>query len=66
MKRKVVGCLVGAVVGLLFGGTIGIAGFGGAIAGTVPFTILGGYVGWKVGYWLDRRGERRERQQGTG
>ena len=60
-RNKVIGMAVGAVIGLVFGGSLGIVGFGGGIAGTVPFAVLGGYLGWKVGSWLGRHGERRER-----
>ena len=40
--------IVGAIAGGIFGSGIGIAGGGGAIAGTVPLAIIGGYVGWRL------------------
>jgi uncharacterized protein YcfJ len=41
--------VAGAVIGALLGSSIGIAGFGTAIAGTIPLAILGGYIGYRVG-----------------
>ena len=35
-----------AGVGALVGSFIGIAGFGSAVAGTVPCSILAGLIGW--------------------
>ena len=55
MKRKLIGCLAGAVTGFFLGGSFGIVGFGGGIAGTIPFALIGGYAGWRIGSWLDGR-----------
>lgn len=41
------GVVVGAFIGASFGSAIGIAGFGTAIAGTVPFGILGAWLGYR-------------------
>lgn len=41
--------VIGALVGAFFGSSMGIAGFGGAIAGTIPLAVLGGYVGYRLG-----------------
>jgi len=38
----------GAILGAIMGSSFGIAGMGGAIAGTVPVGILGGYIGYRV------------------
>ena len=35
----------GSILGGVFGSGIGIAGFGTAIAGTIPLAILGGFLG---------------------
>jgi uncharacterized protein YcfJ len=48
-KRQKVMIVVGAVVGAFLGSSIGIAGFGTAIAGTIPIAILGGYIGYRIG-----------------
>ena len=47
-KQKIM-VVVGALIGALFGSSIGIAGFGDAIAGTIPIAFLGGYVGFRLG-----------------
>jgi len=49
MNRQKIMMVVGALIGAFVGSSIGIAGFGGAIAGTIPIAILGGYVGYRVG-----------------
>jgi hypothetical protein len=46
-KRQRIIIIVGAIVGAFFGSSIGIAGFGGGIAGTIPLAILGGYIGYR-------------------
>ena len=52
--------LLGVVVGAFVGSGIGIAGFGGAIAGTVPLAVIGGYIGYRIGTRL--RGDREARK----
>ena len=37
---------VAASIGAAFGSVIGIAGFGSAVAGTIPCAILAGLIGW--------------------
>ena len=37
-----------AALGGLFGSFVGIAGFGSAVAGTVPIAIVGWIVGWSM------------------
>lgn len=39
--------VVGFVIGAFIGSSFGIAGFGGAIAGTIPFGLLGAYIGYR-------------------
>jgi hypothetical protein len=41
------GAVVGFFIGAFFGSAIGIAGFGTAIAGTVPIGILGAWLGYR-------------------
>jgi len=38
----------GGILGALFGSQLGIAGFGGAIAGTLPCAAIGAYLGYRV------------------
>ena len=45
MKRKLIGLAVGVVEGAMPGSSLGIAGLGGAIAGTVP-----------LGHWVATSG----------
>jgi len=47
-KRKSIGILIGTVVGAFFGSGMGIAAFGGAIAGTIPLAAIGGYIGFRL------------------
>ena len=47
--------VIGALIGAFVGSSIGIAGFGGAIAGTIPIAILCGYIGYRVGMGMMRR-----------
>ena len=49
MSRQKIMMVIGAIIGAFVGSSIGIVGFGGGIAGTIPMAILGGYVGWRVG-----------------
>ena len=49
MKRQNIMMVIGALIGAFVGSSIGIVGFGGGIAGTIPIAILGGYVGYRVG-----------------
>jgi hypothetical protein len=46
-KRQKIMIIIGVVIGAFLGSSIGIAGFGGAIAGTIPIAILGGYIGYR-------------------
>ena len=41
--------VIGALIGAFIGSSMGIAGYGTAIAGTIPLAILGGYVGYRLG-----------------
>ena len=47
--RQKIYMVIGALIGAFVGSSIGIAGFGGAIAGTIPIAILCGYIGYRVG-----------------
>jgi len=47
-KKQIIMIGIGALIGAFFGSSIGIAGFGSAIAGTAPIAILGGYVGYRL------------------
>jgi hypothetical protein len=53
------GGVAGFFIGGLFGSTIGIAGFGTAIAGTVPIGILGAWLAYRHGRsvveWMSRK-----------
>ncbi|MDD9962874.1 MAG: hypothetical protein OXU70_12360 [Gammaproteobacteria bacterium] len=55
MNKKVKYMLIGAVVGAILGSSMGIAAFGGAIAGTLPVGVLGGLAGWQLGKWRNSR-----------
>ena len=57
--------VIGALIGAFVGSSIGIAGFGGAIAGTIPIAILCGYIGYRVGVrrhinWNNQRPDLKE------
>jgi len=49
MSRQKLFMVIGALMGVFFGSSIGIAGFGSAIAGTIPIAVLGGYIGYRIG-----------------
>ena len=36
-----------------FGSSIGVAGFGGAMACTFPLLLLGAYVGYRIGVSIE-------------
>ena len=55
MKPKIVCIVVGAVIGGWIGSSIGIPGFFGFIAGTLPLAGLGAYFGWRVATWLESK-----------
>ena len=55
MKPKIVCIVVGAVIGGWIGSSIGIPGFFGLIAGTLPLAGLGAYFGWRVATWLESK-----------
>lgn len=40
------------MIGFGIGGTIGIATAGMGIAATLPLTIIGAYIGYKIGGWI--------------
>jgi|APSaa5957512535_1039671.scaffolds.fasta_scaffold1121689_1 hypothetical protein len=42
MSRQKIMMVIGAIIGAFLGSSIGISGFGDAIAGTIPIAILGG------------------------
>ena len=41
--------IAGALIGAFLGSSIGIAGYGSAIAGTIPLAAIGGYIGYRLG-----------------
>lgn len=45
LNRTALYVLVGSAVGAIIGSGIGIAGFGTAISGTIPFLVIGGLIG---------------------
>ena len=52
----VLSVIIGFVAGAFIGSSFGIAGFGGAIAGTIPFGFLGAYAGYRIGkLWIEKR-----------
>ena len=56
VSKEGVGAATGGVVGGVIGSSLGIAGFGTAIAGTLPVAIIGatiGYLGMKL--WKKRK-----------
>ncbi len=61
MSRQKIMMVIGAIIGAFVGSSIGIAGFGGAIAGTIPIAILGGYTGYRVGKPKDHVGSDDEK-----
>ena len=55
MRPRLFCCIGGIVLGFFVGSSMGIAGFGGAIVGWWVFAPLGGYFGYRVGAWIERR-----------
>ena len=55
MSAKIIGGAAGAAIGASIGSSIGIAGFGGAIAGTLPLLLLGAYLGYRAGVWTESK-----------
>lgn len=45
----VIGLILFLFLGLVIGGSIGIATLGAGIAATFPLGLLGAYAGWKIG-----------------
>lgn len=56
MTRQKIFLAIGALIGAFVGSSIGIVGFGSAIAGTIPIAILGGYIGYRLGKPKDDTG----------
>lgn len=48
-KRRKILMIAGALIGAFLGSSIGIAGYGSAIAGTIPLAAIGGYIGYRLG-----------------
>lgn len=58
MKFRLIGTSIGGIAGSSFG----IAGFGGAIAGTIPFAIIGFFIGWFLdSKWITGSNENFEK-----
>ena len=48
LKKRSTKIWLGGLLGMFIGSTFGIAGFGGAIAGTSPFGVLGAYIAYNM------------------
>ena len=51
-KKRWFTVMVIAVVFAVFGSSIGIVGFGGGIAGTIPGGLFGAYAGYRLGNYI--------------
>ena len=58
MNAKIIGGAAGAPIGTWFGGGIGGASFGGAIAGTLPLLLLGAHLGYRSGIWIESNSKK--------
>jgi hypothetical protein len=57
-NERWVGAAIGGVAGAVLGSSIGIAGFGGAMAGTLPVAAIGAYLGHRVAPYLSQKFRR--------
>jgi len=46
MKLRAALTIIGAIIGFVFGGSIGIASGGGAVNGALPCSIIGALIGF--------------------
>lgn len=56
-KIRLVLICAGAICGGIVGSGFGIAGFFGAIAGTIPLAIIGAYIGWRISKAITSKSE---------
>lgn len=65
MSRRALYAIVGLVVGAALGSYFGVAGFGTAIAGTIPFGVAFAVIGWLLGERSEHRAAKAAEEPGS-